>query len=104
MSSFGPAPVPPLAPGAVQASYIAQAAQPPRTRDKGKPQESTPFRQVVRDEVRLSDPQAAEPVDPKPDAAEEWKHRRKGGPARDARPSPPPAASEAGEGHLDISA
>ncbi|MFM1821906.1 MAG: hypothetical protein RI967_172 [Planctomycetota bacterium] len=105
MSSFGPAPIPPLAPGAVQASIIAQVAQAPRVRDKGKPQEATPFRQIVRDEVRLSDPQAAEPIDPKPDAAEEWKHRRKGGRGHDPRFTPPPSpATEPGEGHLDISA
>jgi hypothetical protein len=105
MSSFGPAPIPSSVPGAVVSSYVGQAAQAPRARDKQKPQESTPFRQVVRDEVRLSDPQAAEAVDPKPDAAEEWKHRRKGAPRREPRSDDAIAdPADGGAGHLDISA
>ncbi|MEY3027149.1 MAG: hypothetical protein RLZZ238_2046 [Planctomycetota bacterium] len=76
MSAFGPTPIPPT-PNAVQASFIGQQAQGPRAREKNKPSEADATRRfVIRDEVRLSDPAEAQTVDSKPDAAEEWKHRR----------------------------
>jgi hypothetical protein len=76
VSSFGSNPVPQV-PGVVQASHIAQQASAPRAREKAKPQEADrPKRFEVRDEVKLSDPIAAQAIDAKPDAAEEWKHKR----------------------------
>ena len=49
----------------------------PRPREKTKPQDAeAPKRFMVRDEVRLSDPISAQAIDAKPDAAEEWKHKR----------------------------
>lgn len=57
---------------------IAQQANAPRPRDKNKPQDANGARRPsVRDEVRLSDPIAAQAIDSKPDAADEWKHKRK---------------------------
>lgn len=78
MTSFGPTPIP-QTPGAVQSSLIAQQAGAPRARDKNKPQDADNTRRAVvrgevRDEVRLSDPIAAQAIDAKPDAAEEWKN------------------------------
>lgn len=105
VTSFGPTPIP-NSPGVVQSSHIAQQASTPRARDKNKPQEADGTRRfVVRDEVRLSDPIAAQAIDGKPDAADEWKneggkHRR-----RDARPdaqSTPP--NDTRGGGLDIKA
>jgi len=89
VSSFGSNPVPQV-PGVVQASLIAQQASAPRPREKTKPQDAeAPKRFVVRDEVRLSDPLSAQAIDAKPDAAEEWKHKRQ---------------NEGGGGKLDIKA
>lgn len=76
VSAFGPNPIPQV-PGAVQASHIAQQASAPRAREKSKPQDSERTKRFeVRDEVKLSDPIAAQAIDSKPDAAEEWKHKR----------------------------
>jgi hypothetical protein len=76
VSAFGPNPIPQV-PGAVQASHIAQQASAPRAREKSKPQDSERTKRFeVRDEVKLSDPLAAQAIDSKPDAAEEWKHKR----------------------------
>ena len=76
VSAFGSNPIPQV-PGAVQASHIAQQASAPRAREKSKPQDSERAKRFeVRDEVRLSDPIAAQAIDSKPDAAEEWKHKR----------------------------
>ena len=87
VSAFGPTPIP-QTPGAVQASLIAQQANAPRPREKTKAEEAAASRRaVIRDEVRLSDPGDAQPVDIKPDAAEEWKHRRPGAQAKDDRPN-----------------
>ena len=87
VSAFGPTPIP-QTPGAVQASLIAQQANAPRPREKTKAEEAAASRRaVIRDEVRLSDPGDAQPVDIKPDAAEEWKHRRPGAQGKDDRPS-----------------
>jgi hypothetical protein len=44
----------------------------------------------VQDEVRLSDPAEAQEIEPKPDAAEEWKHRRTPHQHRDGRRDPSP--------------
>ena len=77
MSAFGPTPIPPT-PGAVQASFIAQYATAARPREKAKTKEADPRRVSTRDEVKLSDPTLAQAVDAKPDAVEEWKHRRGG--------------------------
>jgi hypothetical protein len=47
----------------------------------------------------------ADAIDPKPDAAEEWKHRRPRTPHRDPRFAPAPRAEGDGEvGHIDIQA
>jgi len=89
VSAFGPTPIPPV-PGAVQASIIAQQAAPPRPREKGKPREVDAPRGLIRDEVRLSDPSEAQPVDGKPDAVEEWKQKPREHPRRE------------GEGRLDV--
>lgn len=105
MSAFGPSPISPISPGAVQSAFIAQHAAGPKAREKTKPQEADPRRSAIRDEVRLSDPAQADPVDPKPDAVEEWKHRRSGGGHRDPRfaASEPRRANDDGEpGHLDL--
>ena len=76
VSAFGSNPVPQV-PGVVQSSHIAQQASAPRAREKSKPQESERAKRFeVRDEVKLSDPIAAQAIDSKPDAAEEWKHKR----------------------------
>lgn len=104
MSAFGPAPIP----GAVQASFIATQAQPARAREKSKPQDADPTRPAARDEVRLSDPLQSDAIDPKPDAAEEWKQgRRRGRTAfvgresdRAARGGPPAD----GTPHVDVKA
>jgi hypothetical protein len=89
VSAFGSNPIPQV-PGAVQSSLIAQQSSGPRAREKTKPQDSERVRRSeVRDEVRLSDPIAAQAIDSKPDAAEEWKHKRPDG---------------RGNGHLDLKA
>ena len=87
VSAFGPTPVPPT-PNALQASLIAQHAAGARPREKPRTKDAdAPRRSAIQDEVRLSDPVEAQEVEPKPDAAEEWKHRRT--PPRDGgdRPS-----------------
>jgi len=90
VSAFGPAPIPPN-PNAVQASFIAQHAAGARPRDKAKTREAdSPRRVTVQDEVRLSDPAEAQEVEPKPDEAEEWKHRRTPHLHRDGRRDPSP--------------
>jgi hypothetical protein len=92
-------------PGAIQSSFIAQQASGPRAREKTKPQEADPRRSTIRDEVRISDPVKSEAVDPKPDAVEEWKHRRPRDPRREqALETPKPRAEGEGETHLDIRA
>lgn len=106
MTSFGPTPIP-QTPGAVQSSFIAQQAAGPRARERNKPQEASPRRAMVRDEVKLSDPLEAQAVDAKPDAVEEWKHQRGGGQHRDprfaaAQPRRPDA--DGGTHKLDITA
>lgn len=95
----------PQTPGALQASFVARDAAGPRAREKNKPQETDPPRLVIRDEVHISDPLESDPIDPKPDAVEEWKHRRD----RDQRrqqvfEKPKPHAEGDGESHLDIRA
>ncbi|MCE2885105.1 MAG: hypothetical protein LW806_09435 [Planctomycetaceae bacterium] len=105
MSSFGPSPIPINPPGAVQSSFIAQHAQAPKAREKTKPQEADARPFVIKDELRLSDPLQADAVDPKPDAAEEWKHRRPRTPHRDPRlPGAPRAEGDGEGGRLDIQA
>ncbi|MFM7134828.1 MAG: hypothetical protein ACKO0W_10980 [Planctomycetota bacterium] len=105
MSAFGPSPIVPNTPGAVQASFIAQQTPSARPRETRRPEETARPRREVRDEVRLSDPAAAQRVEAKPDAAEEWKHER----PRDGRPTPRPQAKDApgddaGERRIDIKA
>ena len=110
VSAFGPAPIPPtpgVLPGAIQASFVAQQAQAARPRDKTKPQDADPRRTAVRDEVKLSDPLEPQAVDIKPDAAEEWKHQRRGQQhPRDPRfqPAAPRRADDDGEHTLDLKA
>ena len=103
MSAFGPTPIPPT-PGAVQASFIAQHANGARPREKAKTREADPRRVVTRDEVKLSDPLLAQAVDSKPDAAEEWKHRRGGSQYHDPRQASADPRNDAGDGEhkLDI--
>ena len=106
MTSFGPTPIP-QSPGSVQASFIAQQASGPRAREKTKPQDADRPRSMIRDEVRISDPLKAEEIDPKPDAVEEWKHRRNRDPRREAKfelPKPSNTGDGDGEKHLDIRA
>lgn len=104
MTSFGPAPIPQV-PGAIQASFIAQQASGPRPREKTKPQEADPRRLVNRDEVHISDPVKSEEIDPKPDAVEEWKHRRPRDPRRERSPETPKSRGDGdGEMHLDVRA
>jgi hypothetical protein len=65
---------------------IAQQSTAPRPREKTKAEETAASRRAaIRDEVRLSDPGEAQPVDIKPDAAEEWKHRKPGDQRQDGR-------------------
>lgn len=92
-------------PGAIQSSFIAQQASGPRAREKNKPQEAVAPRSAIKDEVQISDPMKSEEIDPKPDAVEEWKHRRNRDPRRD-KPfeMPKPPAEGDGETHLDIRA
>jgi hypothetical protein len=102
VTSFGPTPIP-QTPGAIQASFVAREASGPRAREKAKPQEADAPRTVIRDEVRISDPLKSEEIDPKPDAADEWKHRRN----RDQRSDrtfelPKPRSESDGEPHLDV--
>lgn len=104
MSSFGPVPIPPT-PGAIQSSFIAQQASGPRAREKNKPQEADARRSIIKDEVQISDPVKSDEVDPKPDAVEEWKHRRPRDPRREqAFDSQKPRKDGDGETHLDIRA
>lgn len=104
MTSFGPTPIPPT-PGAIQSSFIAQQATGPKAREKNKPQEADAPRSIIKDEVQISDPVKADEVDPKPDAVEEWKHRRPRDPRRDqAFEQPKPRTGDDGETHLDIRA
>ena len=76
MSAFGPSPIQPLMPSVVQSSLIAQQASNVKARAKNKLQDVDPKRPLIHDEFRLTDPMRAEEVDFKPDAVEEWKHRR----------------------------
>jgi hypothetical protein len=104
VTSFGPTPIPPT-PGAIQSSFIAQQASGPRAREKNKPQEADAPRSIIKDQVQITDPVKSEEVDPKPDAVEEWKHRRPRDPRRDqAFETPKPRAEGEGESHLDIRA
>ncbi|MFN5497130.1 MAG: hypothetical protein ACK5WD_09660 [bacterium] len=104
MTSFGPNPIPQM-PGSIQASFIAQQASGPRAREKTKPQEADRPRSTIKDEVRISDPVKSEEIDPKPDAVEEWKHRRPRDPRRDQPfETPKPRSEGDGEVHLDIRA
>ena len=104
MTSFGPNPIPHL-PGAIQSSFIAQQATAPKAREKTKPQEADAPRSRSKDEVKISDPIKAEEIDPKPDAVEEWKHRRPRDPRQEqSRDTPRPRAEGEGESRLDIRA
>jgi hypothetical protein len=104
VTSFGPTPIP-QTPGAIQSSFIAQQASGPRARAKNKPQEADAPRSMIKDEVQISDPMKAEEIDPKPDAVEEWKHRRPRDPRREhAFETPKPRPDGDGEAHLDIRA
>lgn len=104
MTSFGSNPIPPV-PGSIQASFIAQQASGPRAREKTKPQEADPRRSAIKDEVRISDPVKEEELDSKPEAVEEWKHRRPRDPKRDQASEPTaPRADGDGETRLDIRA
>lgn len=76
MSAFGPSPIQPLMPSVVQSSLIAQQASNAKARVKNKLQDADPKRPLIHDELRLTDPMRVEEVDFKPDAVEEWKHRR----------------------------
>lgn len=106
MSAFGPSPILPTTPGVVQSAFIAQHAAGPKAREKTKPQDADPRPSTVRDEVRLSDPMQADAVDPKPDAAEEWKHRRGHGGHHDPRfaAAEPRRPADAEPGHIDMRA
>lgn len=89
----------------MQASFIAQQTPAARPREKSKAEESARTRREIRDEVRLSDPAAAEAVEAKPDAVEEWKHERPRDPRRDGRLAPRnPGDDGAPESRLDIKA
>jgi len=114
MSVFGSTPIPPTscvgvaAPGVVQASFIAQHASGARAREKAKPKDADPPRRAVHDAVEIRDPLQAEAIDPKPDAAEEWKYRRnRGGPHdRDTRTEVRKTSDAATDGvpHIDVKA
>ena len=105
MSAFGPSPIPTNPPGVILTSFVAQHAAGPKAREKNKPQEADARPFAVKDEVRISDPMQADAIDPKPDAVEEWKHRRPRTPHRDPRFAPAPRAEGDGEvGHIDIQA
>jgi hypothetical protein len=105
MSAFGPSPIPSNPPGVILTSFVAQQAAGPKAREKTKPQDADARPFVVKDEVRLSDPMQADAVDPKPDAAEEWKHRRPRTPHRDPRFPNAPRTDPGDEGgHIDIQA
>ncbi|MFZ9881504.1 MAG: hypothetical protein ACO3QC_08900 [Phycisphaerales bacterium] len=106
VSAFGPSPIQPVAPGAIQAAFIGQQQAAARPREKAKPEPVDPRRTQVRDDVRLSDPAKAEAIDPKPDAAEEWKHRRPRGQQRDTRfaASEPASPEDSGEHRIDLKA
>ena len=111
MSAFGLGPIPTNPPGVILTSFVAQHAAGPKAREKTKPQDADPRPVVVRDEVRLSDPMQADAIDPKPDAAEEWKHRRPSTPrrlGRDGRFNQPRAnGDDDGDGevrHIDVQA
>jgi hypothetical protein len=106
MSAFGPSPILPTTPGVVQSAFIAQQATGPKAREKTKPQDADPRPSAVRDEVRLSDPMRADAVDPKPDAAEEWKHRRGRGGHHDPRfaAAEPLRPNDGEQGHIDMRA
>lgn len=106
VSAFGPSsPLNPV-PGAIQSAFIGQQQAAARPREKPKSEQVDPRRVPVRDDVRLSDPAKAEAVDPKPDAAEEWKHRRPRQQHRDPRfaAAEPPSSDDSGEHALDVKA
>lgn len=113
MSAFGPTPIQPSIPGVIQSAFIAQHTTGAKPREKTKPQDADTRRVLARDEVRLSDPMKAEAIDPKPDAAEEWKHRRPRTPRddgqknrrRDPRFGPDPRSDDdGGISHIDLKA
>jgi hypothetical protein len=104
VTSFGPNPIHQL-PGAIQSSFIAQQSTAPRAREKTKPQEADAPRVRAKDEVRLSDPVQGDEVDPKPNAVDEWKHRRPRDQRREHTPDAPKPRDEGdGEKRLDIRA
>ena len=111
MSAFGSGPIPTNPLGVILTSFVAQHAAGPKAREKTKPQDADARPFAVKDEVRLSDPMQADAIDPKPDAVEEWKHRRPstpGRPGRDGRFTQPRANGD-GEGdgeerHIDVQA
>jgi len=103
MTSFGPTPIP-QTPGAIQASFIARDAAGPRARERGKPPEAERPRFVVQDEVRIKDPAEADAIDPKPDAADEWKFRRPRGEQRRPKAEDAPRTDGDDHVHLDIKA
>ena len=103
MSAFGSGPIPTNPPGVILTSFVAQHAAGPKAREKTKPQDADARPFAVKDEVRLSDPMQADAIDPKPDAAEEWKHRRPSTPRRPGRDGrfTEPRANGDGEGDGD---
>jgi hypothetical protein len=103
MTSFGPSPIP-QTPGALQSSFIARESSGPRARDRAKPPEVDRPQFVIKDEVRITDPIESEAIDPKPDAVEEWKHRRPRSDERRPKVEDDPRADGGDHIHLDIKA
>lgn len=104
MTSFGPSPIP-QTPGAVQSSFIAQQSSAARAREKDKPKDADKPRSLVRDEVRISDPLEGDGIDPKPDAVEEWKHRRNRGQRQGQQADETTTRRSGGDdAHIDIRA
>lgn len=104
MTSFGPNPIHQL-PGAIQSSFIAQHATAPKPREKTKPQEGEAPRVRAKDEVTIADPVKGDEIDPKPNAVEEWKHRRPRDKRREHAPDAEKPRTEGdGEKRLDIRA
>jgi len=103
MTSFGPSPIP-QTPGALLSSYIARESAGPRARDRAKPPEVDRPQFVIKDEVRITDPIESDAIDPKPDAVEEWKHRRPRSDERRPKVDDGPPADGDGHIRLDIKA
>jgi hypothetical protein len=103
MTSFGPSPIP-QTPGALQSSFIARESSGPRARDRAKPTEVDRPQFVIKDEVRITEPIESEAIDPKPDAVEEWKHRRPRSDERRPKVDDAPRTDGEDHIHLDIKA